>query len=276
MNPTKFAREFKETSRRAPGRNLLLPKFEIDKIFANYTDKWMPWDSFPPHVLVYLDFTGKSYRPKQFDWKLPEASLYEDMCLAYNEALDAHKIAPALTVPVPQAKLVDFCLRAAVLSAFYFVESYLNGVAFDYSVRNARKTSDEETELLLEWNRKLGKEKWISLKDKLCKYPKIILGLQHPPLTETNSSEMKLLITKAKEVRDAIVHQSPKFDFANEDVSPKVRQFVQLRLEDATQTVDAAVSLVKRLNGLLGKNGIMIEWLIERDGTGRFPKKAFL
>jgi len=275
-NPTKFAREFKETSRREPGRTLLLPKFEIDKIFTNYTDKWMPWDSFPPHVLVYLDFTGESYRPKQFDWKLPEASLYEDMCVAYNQALDAHKIASMLTVPVPEAKLAEFCLRTAVLSAFYFVEGYLNGVAFDYYVRNAKNISDEEAELLLEWNRKLGKEKWISLKEKLHKYPRIILGLQHPPLTETNSAEMKLLITTAKDVRDAIVHQSPKFDPTSEDVSSKVRQFVHLRLGDVTQTVDAAVVLIKRLNGLLGKNGIMVDWLLERDGNGRFPEQAFL
>jgi len=275
-NPTRFAREFKEASRRASGRTMMLPKFAIDKIFTNYTDKWMPWDSFPPHVLVYLDFTGNSYRPKQFDWKLPEASLYEDMCVAYNQALDAHNIATALTVPVPEAKLVDFCFRTAVLSAFYFVEGYLNGVAFDYSIRNAKNLPDEDSELLLEWNRKLGKEKWLSLKEKLYKYPRIILGLQHSPITETNSADMKLLITKAKDVRDAIVHQSPKFDFANEDLRSKAKQFVQLRSEDVTQTVDAAVSLVKKLNGLLGKNGIMIDWLLDRDSTGRFPEKAFL
>jgi hypothetical protein len=179
-------------------------------------------------------------------------------------------------VPVRQAKLVDFCLRAAVLSAFYFVEAYLNGVAFDYWVRHLENISDEDFELLLEWNGKLGKEKWISLRDKLYKYPRAILGLQHPPLTETNSAEMKLLITKAKDVRDAIVHQSPKFDLTREEISPKVKEFVHLRLGDVTQVVDAAVSLVKTINGLLGKNGINISWLLDRDSTGRFPEKAFL
>lgn len=179
INPREFAREFKENSERGLGIGML-PKFEIDKRFANYTDNWIPWDTYPPPVLIHLDFTGNSHRPKQFDWTLPEASLYEDMCIAYNEALDAHKIAPALTVPVRQAKLVDFCLRAAVLSAFYFVEAYLNGVAFDYWVRHLENISDEDFELLLEWNGKLGKEKWISLRDKLYKYPRAILGLQHP------------------------------------------------------------------------------------------------
>lgn len=152
----------------------------------------------------------------------------------------------------------------------------MNGVAFDYWVRHLENISDEDFELLLEWNGKLGKEKWISLRDKLYKYPRAILGLQHPPLTETNSAEMKLLITKAKDVRDAIVHQSPKFDLTREEISPKVKEFVHLRLGDVTQVVDAAVSLVKTINGLLGKNGINISWLLDRDSTGRFPEKAFL
>jgi hypothetical protein len=50
----------------------------------------------------------------------------------------------------------------------------------------------------------------------------------------------------------------------------------RLSLGDVTQTVDAAVVLIKRLNGLLGKNGIMVDWLLERDGNGRFPEQAFL
>ena len=274
-DPKKFARHFKENSRSDLGI-MLLPKFEIDKMFANYTDKWIEWESYPPHVLVYLDFSAKSHRPKQFDWVLPEASLYEDMCIAYNQALDAAGVAPILTVPAREAKIRDFCLRGAVLSAFYFVEAYLNGVAFDYAIRSGKKLSEQDAEALLEWNTKLGKEKWVSFREKLHKYPRIILGLQHSPITETNSSEMNLLITKAKDVRDAIVHQSPKMDLASGEASPKVKEFLHLRLVDVTQTVDAAVSLVRTLNGLLGKNGIKIDWLLARDSTGRFPKEAFL
>jgi hypothetical protein len=103
INPREFAREFKENSERGLGIGML-PKFEIDKRFANYTDNWIPWDTYPPPVLIHLDFTGNSHRPKQFDWTLPEASLYEDMCIAYNEALDRAQNRPCAHCACPPGK----------------------------------------------------------------------------------------------------------------------------------------------------------------------------
>ena len=255
---------------------MLLSKVAIDDIFGNYTDEWVRWASFPPHVLVYLDYTAESYRPKQFDWRLPEASLYEDMCVAYNGAVRCGELASAMEVPVPAPKLRDCFLRTAVLSAFYFVEAYLNGVAFDYQSRHANNISPQDTRLLLEWDQQANREKWITLKEKIQAYPKIILGLQHPPLTETNSEEMKLLISTAKEVRDAIVHQAPRPNPLTKEVGPKVKSFMHLRSGDTTEIVDAAISLVQRLNEILGQNGIMLDWLVGRDATGKFPEKAFV
>ena len=267
---------FKDKSRGDLGTPLL-PKFVIDVVFSNYTDKWIDWASYPPHVLVSLDFTGESYRLGQFDWRLPEASLYEDMCLAYNMALDKSRVAPVATVPVREGKLLEFCLRSSVLSAFYFVEAYLNGIAFDFVIRNGDRISEHEAEYLLEWDGKVNREKWVNFKEKLYRYPRIILGLQHPPLTDTNSAEVKLLLTKAKEVRDAIVHQSPKPDLSTGGLpGTKLADFMHLRLQEATEIVDASITVVRSLNSVLGKNGIRIDWLVDRDSTGYFPEKAFL
>lgn len=273
-NPKKFAKWFKENSKTELGI-LLLPKVEIDKIFSNYGGKAY-WGLLPPHLLVDLDFSGESSGGAEFHWRLPEASLYEDMCLAYNNASDSKQIGAALGVPVPIGKLHDCFLRTSVLSAFYFVEAYLNGVAFDYCSRSGNDISVEHTRLLMEWDQHSNREKWVSFREKILAYPKVILGLQHPPLTEGNSPEVKLLVSAAKEIRDAIVHQSPKADPRTGEVGPKVRSFLQLRMVDATEIVDAAISLVRQLNELLGQNGIMLDFLVGRDSTGKFPKKAFL
>ena len=199
------------------------------------------------------------------------------MCMAYNMALDANKIASSFTIPARGGKLSQFCIRAAVLSAFYFVEAYLNGVAFDFVIRNGKTLSEQEAEFLMEWDGKLNREKWVNFKDKLYKYPRVISGSQHPLLTDSNSAEVKLLLTKAKEVRDSVVHQSPKPDFSTIGLpGTKLASFIHLRLADATEIVDASISVVRKLNAALGKNGINVDWLFDRDASGRFPENAFL
>jgi hypothetical protein len=269
-----FAKAFKENSRKELGI-MLQPKFAIDQMFSNYTDGWVDWRSYPPHLLVYLDYTAESHRPQQFDWRLAETSLYEDMCIAYNLALDSANLASTGAVKIPHKKLTEFCVRSAVLNAFYFVEAYMNGIAFDFWIRNAKNIADDDAEALLEWDSKGNREKWLNFKDKLYRYPRIIMGTKHPPLTESNSAEVKLLLTKAKEVRDSIVHQSPKVDLNTGLAGQKLTSFMHLRPNDATEVVDAAVSLVAKLNALLGKNGIKLDWLVPRDPTGRFPEAAF-
>lgn len=271
-NAEKFAKEFKEKSRSELGV-LMLPKVTIDETFTNYTNKrWADWPTLPPHLLVYLDFTARAHQ-ENLDWCLPEATLYEDMCIAYNLALDSSKLAPVFAAPTRDAKLESFSVRSSVLCAFYFIEAYLNGIAFDFWVRNRKTIQDADAEVLLEWDSRGNRERWLSFKDKLYRYPKIILGAQHPPLTETNCPEINLLLSQAKETRDAIVHLSPK----NIDVDgSKLMRFFHLRLRDATEIVDASVSVVKKLNASLGENGTKLDWLIGRDATGRFPKEAFL
>jgi hypothetical protein len=269
-NAGKFARWFKEKSKGDLGM-LLLPKATIDLTFADYTGKrWADWPTLPPHLLVYLDFTARVVQ-KNPVWCLPEATLYEDMCVAYNFALERSKLAPVLGLPI--GKLETFSVRSSVLCAFYFIEAYLNGIAFDFWVRNRKTIQDADAEALLEWDSKNNREKWLSFRDKLHRYPKIVLGTQHPSLTETNCPEIRLLLSQGKEVRDAIVHLSPK-NFGVE--GSKLTRFLHLRLHDATEIVDASVSLVRKLNTSLGTNGTKLDWLIGRDATGRFPKEAFL
>jgi hypothetical protein len=78
-------------------------------------------------------------------------------------------------------KTRDSLLRATVLTAFHFVEAYLNGSAFDYYASKQDEITDETKSLLFDWNPKTNKPRYLSLRDKALQYPKIILASEHPP-----------------------------------------------------------------------------------------------
>ncbi|MGH9448589.1 MAG: hypothetical protein ACRD3O_23165, partial [Terriglobia bacterium] len=179
----------------------------------------------------------------------------------------------------PGTKMIEvkahaFYVRSAVLSAFYFVEAYLNGLAFNFTLHCRPDLSQDKQDKLLESDSKTGRERWLSLRSKMLEYPKIILDRRDPPLMEQNCQEMKLLIEEAKELRDSIVHQSPRPEVGSDDFG-KLKQFSSIQLAHATRIVDATVSYVMKLNQLLGRHGINLSWLKERGADGKFPQEAF-
>lgn len=84
---------------------------------------------------------------------------------------------------------------------------------------------------------------------------------------------------EAREVRDALVHQSPKVMATGPgpgDVAiPKVAALMRLRMPYATAVVDAAITVVRQLNDVLGNNGLSLDWLYDRGAEGLFPNAAF-
>jgi hypothetical protein len=272
--PIKFSKWFKAVSRREKGI-LQLPKWYIDDyLFKNYLADSKHWQSYPPHTYIALDYLGEYERGK-VEYYLPEAVLCEDMCLAFNNAFDLKDAPEEKPLNKIKVKTLNMSLRTAVLSSFYFVEAYLNGVAFDFEYRNSTKLTNDNRELLLEYDFAQKKEKWVNFRRKLLQYPKVILSLPVPPLTETNCPEMQTLLTYAKEIRDSVVHQSPKVNPITYEAE-KIKWMFHLGIEEATEVVDSAVSLVRKLNTLLKTNGIKLDWLTDRDtNTGKFPQSAF-
>ncbi|MGO9864149.1 MAG: hypothetical protein ACLPLR_11115 [Terriglobales bacterium] len=258
-----------------------LSKAVIDsQYFRNFCGGSVAWRSFSPHLRLAVNFDRVvPSRTDQiaFDYYLNEATLYEDMALAYNAAKE---IEPAVTGTRSATADLDskkhaMHMRTAVLSAFYFVEAYLNGIAFDFYYRNEQKLSMEEKEQLLEWNFGKNQRSFVSFERTILNYPKIIMRKKHPPLTTTNSKELKVLMGDAKEFRDSIVHQSPKTDDVLK-TPEKVVWMMSLRMGHVTEVVDAAVGFVRELNALLGKEGIPLDWLCSRDQeAGTFPPESF-
>ncbi len=243
------------------------------------------WDSYPAQCLFGFDFGGEFGQTKSFEFFLPEVVLYEDMCLAYNLAVLSKYESKPGSVDKIRSKTFKLHLHTAILSSFYFVEAYLNGIAFDFYFRmkGDRQLSQEEIDKLGEYDSERGRERWVSFRDKMLQYPKIVLGrLKDPPLTEINCPEMKILVSEARALRDSLVHNSPKFELEvvggkRQLIGKKVRSIIDVKMEDVTTIVDAAVGYVKKLDGLLQAHGHhrKVDWLFESDEKGIFPAKTF-
>jgi hypothetical protein len=253
-------------------------KAEIEtRYFSNFANGNAVWKRFSPHLLlqVHYEWTVPSDGRIQFFYTLPEALLYEDMAFAYNSALEMQDTVQKIVGPHPNldAKRFHFYLRTAVLNAYYFVEAYLNGMAFDFCYTNADKISEEDKDFLLERSSE-KKRGFVSFERKATQYLKLILGTQHPPLQDSNCKSLKFLLTDGKELRDSIVHQSPKIH-GTSPVAEKIKWMLGINMDKVTETVDAAVEFIQELEKKLGSHGVPVNWLYSRADKGLFPPKSF-
>jgi hypothetical protein len=238
------------------------PKWFIDsKLFSNYAAVFPPWKKIQPHCLVNVDFSGRD-----LDMYLPEASLYEDMCLAYNQAFNLKN-----PDTKPDVKARAFYVRSTVISAFNFVESFLNGLAFDFVTTCRRTLSEAEVDFLTEWDSKRKRQRYVKLREKAVQYPKIVLNRKNPPFTESTCAPLQILMLKVR-LRDAVVHSSPK---PIGDEIPKMKDLVEMELDDATKVADAAVDFVKLVDQEVHKGRYDNTWLIPRSDDGQFPPESF-
>jgi hypothetical protein len=277
MRPKQFADGFIAAIQRSPTATVNASKAVVDSAyFKNFCGGHPTWKSYPPHLQLIFDFNRVDTDQIRFDFYLMEAMLYEDMALSYNAAAGS---AAALDQAGKTANIAVkkhfLHLRTAVLSAYYFVEAYLNGMAFDYYYRNEQNLNDKEQKDLMEWDFRASRRAFVNFERKVLDYQKIILGVPHPQITITSSKNLRLILGEAKELRDSIVHQSPKTDDALK-VSKKVLLMLAVRIEHVAEIVDAAIGVVRELNDAFGTNGMPLNWLYSRQPeTGLFPPESF-
>ena len=253
---------------------LLLPKYIFEELIPKF-DLLMPdFVSFPDHLKIAID--PGNYRTKEGDFELYliEAILFENMCALFNLAREYSK-KEKIDSPKKIVKTGRAFLHSTVTTAYYFVEAYLNGIAFDYYVENKDELNEESKSLLTEWDYRTDRPKYITFRDKLVKYPRIILGVQHSPLQPNNCPEMEFIATKAKIVRDSIVHSSPALDLEAIE-TPKEKEFFQIDMTDAEEIVDKSVGLVRKIEIAIFGNDKRLFWLRERGVDGFFPDDVFI
>lgn len=183
--PNSFFVKLSEQARAVPGKDFLLPKFLIKEYFLSYGKVFPGFDVLPEHASIgFHDGTGRK-SVGEIEVYLLEAKLYEDMCGLFNLAkeiagkVDAHKQGKSKT----DSKKLEACCRATATSAFYFVESYLNGLAYDHYVTHMKSLDVKSNQILTEWDIQKNCPCYLSLREKILQYPRIILGSTHPPPT---------------------------------------------------------------------------------------------
>jgi hypothetical protein len=126
-----LVQQVKEAHRLSPVI-LTIPKWRLDELFTNYARCFPGWQTFPPHTVIPIDGSGNLDLAMWHGIYFPEATLYEDMCVAYNQAARSREQRFRTTATKIEIKTHDMAVRTTILSAYYFVEAFLNAIAFDH------------------------------------------------------------------------------------------------------------------------------------------------
>lgn len=259
------------------GKALFVRKSLFNELFAHPERTYKPFESVPAHamVLAHLTKPDRHIPPEVFDWKSVEATLFEDMCSLFNLATDKNERAGAPLHGLRAKKEFDALLRAATSTTLYFVEAYLNGLAYDHYFTKKDKLDEDSKKKLTEWDEKRSRPSYLSLREKLLQYPRIILGQQHPPLNESNCPEISFLCGRAKLLRDSIVHASPQPDQVTLEPFKETILF-NPDFGEVQKLVDNAVSLVRKVELAVQGSDAHLSWMQDRGPDGFFPKEVFL
>lgn len=288
--PLSFYSEFLHDVPVATDQWLFVPKWRLKQWFGAMESAL---STLPEHTLLSFDLHGIDAPGTHGEVRILEASLFEDMCALFNRAWSLSAVA-AETRGKAVVKECAACRPGAVLAAFYMVEAYLNSVAYDYLLENAKKGPSADMDTITEWDHKRDRQKLVSFRDKLLAYPRIILGLDHPPLQENNCPEMRFLLEDSKLFRDAIVHANPRT--GNSPITERSKELYSWRIGSVTpvafgsgsqffsgeaaaeqwvKIIDSAIGLVEQLEKLIYPNTERLFWLRKRTEAGPFDLSVF-
>ncbi len=257
------------------GKSPLLPLYIWGDFFKNGKYPFDGMESLPAHARIVLDAEGHVYSNSRHpEVYLLEAIMFEDMASLFNLAKEGYESTKGTTLIKQVIKRRNALYRSTIMSAIYFVESYANGVAVDYVVTRQASIDESTKSLLLDWDFNRNRPRYLSLRDKLLQYQRIILVAPHPPLQESNSTAMKSILESAKLIRDSIAHPSPAMDQKTMDTE-KERAIIGLDFPQTESVVDAAVTLVRQLEETIHGSQKRLFWLYDRNAEGVFPDAAF-
>lgn len=126
--------------------------------------------------------------------------------------------------------------RSCFLACFYFIEAYLNGIAWEWVEKqpDLEKLSKRKQSMILDTNQ-------VALKDKITKYPGIITGRS---LWADDDPILDIFLSDLKPFRDSLVHPSPfavPEKFGGYD---KLAKCYDLKLKETKQMVSITYSMV--------------------------------
>src|SRR6266705_845369 len=251
---------------------LSLPAYLALSLFSKYprVAKSLEEDTPPPHAAIEIDYRGRYEPQERFQFHILEAMLFEDMCMFWNEATAIRPEAKRPHSEKIQVKRLAAVLRAAVSSAFYMVEAFCNGIAVEVVLSRRDSLTDKELQRVTEWDAAKGTRRFVSVRDKLFLYPRLLVGAPAPLVQENNSPELSYFLSSAKEFRDAIVHANPAPDY--ETLAPQKSQtFMRLNYGECAKIIDCSVSVIEQISTATGRRKSVF-WLQHRQENGLFDE----
>jgi hypothetical protein len=177
---------------------------------------------------------------------LIEASIYEDMASLWNLLYERPHHTEVMTSSLPEQKMISALCRATVACAVYFVEAYVNGLAFDHLSNNENTLSDEERSLLSDWDFGRQRPWYLSLRDKIFRDQRIILRTEHAPIRSSNTSDLQKILDTAELICNPLAHPSPHFD-PRTGAPDKELAIDGIDVDTAQESVDAAIATVRKI-----------------------------
>lgn len=232
-------------------------------------------DTAPSHTCVILD--SKIQRADGMEsvelWTL-EWVIYEHLAGVYNTARTLKVELDNREPSKEDRKTLKGLIHSCMVQSFFFVEAYLNGIAFDHLATHHASLTPDQRSKLSEWDSTTKRPRRLGFRDKLLQYPKIVAGTGAPPLQESNCPELEFVVHRAKQWRDSIVHASPLPEPTT--LEPiKERAFAEVNFGAVEETVDTVIRLVRLIHTACGKPTEEIACLLDRGIDGFFPPETF-
>jgi hypothetical protein len=254
---------------------LSLPMYMALFLFSKYPNiaKRLEDHDLPAHAFIELDYGGSYESPGYFQFLIPEAMLFEDMCSFWN---DASSIKLDTSKPYSQKRQLKkhkALLRGAVSSAFYMVEAFCNGIALEAYLTRLGSLGETDLQRITERDGRTGRQKYQSMRDKILHYPRLLMNASAPVIQENNSPELSYFLSSAKELRDAIVHANPAPDY--ETFAPQKSQTLfRLNQVQCAEVVDCSIAVVDQIATAIGRRKSVF-WLQHRQENGLFDESVF-
>jgi hypothetical protein len=249
-----------------------ISKFDMLRMFTHYERALPIFPQLPLHGRVTVDSAAVSGH-RTLGFFLLEASLFEDMAALWNAARGATETAAHPDATFPQVKEATAFRRATAKAAFSVLEAYLNGIALDVLIM--RTVTPEIEELLEEWSQERNRPRYLTLRDKILQYVKIACDIKNPPIQESNSPPMRILLEAERQVRNSLVHPTARLTRADPEGREGV--FFHLPLEAVREICDATSALIRQISATIGPSfGDVSWWLFDRGNDDCYPEATFM
>lgn len=255
---------------------LWVPKAHFDQAWLkNAAAASRRWHLYPPHARFRVDAKWAVRSPSHTrEWRLLEATLFEDLAVLWNETLEGHADDGGKfgDERIPGKRSRERC-RSTVRASFALLEAYLNGIAQDILISTGTTLLSMAAQEALDERDAKGISRFLSLRAKLLPSP-VLLGEEHPLFDENTCPEMRVVLAMERKLRDAVMHSTPRVESSRARL--REQAFYELSIKTIEDLMTSVIGLFRRidkdLNGIFRSVSI---WIFDRDEKGLYRRRRF-